>query len=494
MRGEYVVSVTERPVPLRRTAKSLGRYLIPIGVPVSLGMVLALLTALLITRGRWVFALPLTSLVPAAILFNTYPFIGILLWFLISPYFQTTPTAIGRYFFWMVHRAMMPVALVLSVVTIWIHRRERRFPRLTPAELAMFLYMALAVLSILLNPFNFTGRLYHLYDRVWIPFLAYLLIRYAQPQRRDFGRFLPILIVTLLVESVVGLMSWFVPSALPPEWLGLQGARTTGTLANPAVYTNTLIFSMVFLIHYAIHGHSAMARQGLLLLFGLGVVMIMLSFSRGSWLGCTLVLLGLLVLYPRVMLRLLLGTSVIMVILGSGLLSSQMAFASERLEDRHTTDARIVEAYAALRMLAARPLLGWGYDSFDRYDRQFVRRVAGIAVRKDDTSHNTYLTILAEMGGMGFILYVFPLLWWLYQSIRHFSRLPRGEPWGRRFLLVLWLAVLHYRVTTSFMDMRFFPFGSTLFWMELGFIGRQVARTWERRQDQRATPVLPAYR
>jgi O-antigen ligase len=452
----------------------LVQNVIPVGIPIGLGLVLSLAIAWFIHKEQLVFAVSLVVIVPVATLFNSYPFIGIMLWWLVSPFVQITPRMAGRYVYWMVHRGTIPVALILAIVTTWVHRKERRFPRLSLAELSMLLFISMAAGSILLTEFELTTRLINVYDLILIPFCAYLLIQYTRPQAQDLKRLMPILLLILLIESVIGLMSWFAPAALPKEWLNLQGQRTVGTLDNPAVYTNTLMLCMLLLFQYAAHHRSTKVRWMLYSAFGLGLIMIFLSFSRGSWLASLLVMLGLLALYPRAVSQLMGFVLVIMLILGSGVLSDQMTFASDRLEDSGTTNARIIEAYAALSMFTARPAFGWGYDSFDRYDWDFVQRVGNVPVEVDDSSHNTYLTILAEMGAIGFVLYLFPILWWLFQSFKVLPRMPVGQFWDRHLLFMLWLAVAFFLTNSSFMDMHFFAYGFTMLWMELGLIANMV--------------------
>ena len=126
-------------------------------------------------------------------------------------------------------------------------------------------------------------------------------------------------------------------------------------------------------------------------------------------------------------------------------------------------------------MIEARPLRGWGFYEYDRYDFQFYSRVGDIPVTHDGTSHNTYLTIMAELGVVAFTFYVFPVLWWLLLSIKVVRKLPRSGFWSWRLLVVLWFAMLHIFIVSNLMDMiRFHYFGTTLWWMALGFIANIV--------------------
>jgi O-antigen ligase len=139
-------------------------------------------------------------------------------------------------------------------------------------------------------------------------------------------------------------------------------------------------------------------------------------------------------------------------------------------------------------MIAAKPLFGWGFGNYDRYDRRFQTRVGNIPVGDDITSHNTYLSIMAEMGLIGFLFYIFPLVWWFLRSVKVWRRLPRDGFWNRSLLVMLWLLLLHMAIVTMVMDMvRFHPFGTTIWWAVLALIGNMVHPYLEARDVGAAT-------
>lgn len=448
-----------------------------VGLPIGLMLTLGLAVALLIAKGQWMFATVIVIAVPMAIVFLRYPFVAVIIWLLVVPFIQTTPTYASRYIFWLIHRAMIPLALAVTIISSWINRDKYRLPSLGRAELAAIAFMSLAVIWTLWERVTVTAKLILLYDRTFIPFLTYLLIQFTAPRDKDLKRLMPILWIVCVAECVIGIMSWYVPSLLPPAWLYFQGWRTSGTLDEPASYTIALVFCMLPLLQYSMHHRSNALRRLLLFTFGLGAGCVFLSFSRGSWLAGSLVGLVLLALYPKTMLRLCMGILIFVIILSisTGLVAPYSTWASERLEDKDTADARLGEAYASLRMIQARPFFGWGYENFDRYDNQFLTTEArGLLGNWDSTSHNTYLTIMAELGLVGFFLFIFPYFWWLFLTLKVLHRMPREGFWSWRLPILLWLTILFYVLVSSFIDMRFFNFSLTLPWLSLGLIAHIV--------------------
>ncbi len=238
-----------------------------------------------------------------------------------------------------------------------------------------------------------------------------------------------------------------------------------------------MLFCSLLLFHQAFQVESRWLRLGLLAVFGLALFCIYMSFSRGSWLAEVVVLLALIFAFPKRMIRLTLIVVVVAFVLSGSLLAEQVAWGYERLTGeaaQQSAESRTTANYASLKMLEAKPFLGWGYGNYDRAKRPFMQRVGNVAVY-DETSHNTYLTILAEFGLAGFLFYLFPVIWWLILSLRIWRRLPVSGFWSRSLLLLLWLVMLHMFIVTNFMDMiRYHPFGTALWWMVLGLIANLV--------------------
>jgi O-antigen ligase len=341
------------------------------------------------------------------------------------------------------------------------------------AELVMLCFLLLIAGNIiLLTPQEPVAKQFiRFYDRLFVPFCIYWLIRLVEPGERDLRRLAWAGAFVVLTQVLIGLMGWFKPGLLPDYWLNREGQRTVGTLGNPAVYTSTLLFFGIIALRYAIVARDALTRAVFVGIFGLAYVGVFFSFSRGSWLGGLLVWIGMMALYPKLFRRLTIAGIVLGAIAGVTLLSSVLTFADTRLQDTDTAQGRILGANTQINMIEARPFFGWGYYSYDTYDEQFKQRVGYIAVRQDQTSHNQFLLIMAEMGVAGLVLYLFPAVWWLLLSAKVMRRLPEGGFHSWRMVAMLWLLILHHFVVNNFMEMiESYLFGTTIWWMALGLI------------------------
>jgi O-antigen ligase len=240
-----------------------------------------------------------------------------------------------------------------------------------------------------------------------------------------------------------------------------------------------MVFSGLVILQSALsHAHTKLIRFGLFVVYALSVYMVFFSFSRGSWLGLVFVLSGLFLIYPKFTFRFGAITSfVILIVLGSGLLDPHIDFAQQRFysdNSEETALSRLPVIYGSIRMFQAKPIFGWGYENFDRFDYQFQGRVGELVTpEKDHASHNVYLTILAEQGILGISFYLLPVLWWLVATIKVFPKMPQDGFWSRKLLLFFWLVAIFNIVVNNFSNMRI-EFGLGLWWVNLSFIATMI--------------------
>jgi O-antigen ligase len=210
----------------------------------------------------------------------------------------------------------------------------------------------------------------------------------------------------------------------------------------------------------------------------LGVVMVFMTFGRANLLPGAVCVAGLFFVHPKSITRATLVLLPLLVVaLGQGLFAGYLNQADSRLDSAESDESalsRLPVVYASLRMFEAKPLFGFGYDNFDRYDREFQSSVGELAAaEKDHASHNLYLTILAEQGLVGFALYLGPAFCLL---VRTKSRIARLKPSGfvsPSFVKILWLGLAAFFVVTNFANMRG-TYGLGLWWLTLGLVAAVI--------------------
>lgn len=437
--------------------------------------------ALLVSTQRWYVALALLIVVPAFVVLHRYPMVTVTVWMVLLPFVAVNESGAARKVFWLIHRGLPVATLAAVVLGSLAGARARNKARLGPAEFIMAGYLLATLVSIIYMSTDAHATTYLLYDRVFIPMCLYLIVRLVVPGERALKMLLPAVVFVLLTQSFIGLLSWTVPEVLPSEWLGKVGERTVGSLRSVDVFGTTVLFCGVFVLHAGLSaGRAAIHRIWSLPLFVLAMVMVFMTFSRATWLAATLAVLGTLYIYRRFAARVLAILAVVVIFaLASGLLTEQLQFARQRLRSEQSEESalsRLPIMYAAVQMFEAKPLFGWGYESFDRFDRRFQGTVANLVYPgKDHASHNLYLTILAEQGIVGITLFLAPVVYWLFKTRSAVSKMPSSGFLSRRLMAILWLVILAHVVVNNFSRMQI-SFGLGLWWLTLGVIASVVDR------------------
>ncbi len=439
----------------------------------------AAIVAYLVAIGHPELALGLLLAVPAAQIAVRYPLSAVLIWLLVAPFVVETTGGGLRMVYWVVHRALPPAAVLNVVIAAALGARPR-LPRLTWAEAAMAGYLLITQLSILYTSAGVMASTFHLYDRVFAPMCLYLLVRFVQPDERHVRRIVPLVVFILLSQTLIGALQWTVPGALPGAWLDRIGLRTTGSLRHPNVYGTTMLFAALVLLHVGMVERHRLAGRAKLWLVPLAFVMVFMTYSRASWLAATIVVLGAFTIYPRYITRMTIVVSIVGVaLLLSGTVDLQIEMARRRFLSESSEESalsRLPVMAASVRMFQRQPVIGWGYENFDRYDRQFQVSVGDLVVpEKDHASHNLYLTLLAEQGLPGLLLYLAPFFYWLARSRTAWRTMPVEGVFSRKLLVCLWLMLLSHVVINNYANMRV-VWGLGLWWVTLGMIASLVVR------------------
>lgn len=446
-------------------------------VVLLLGTGMALVSARLIVQGMWQFAVALIAALPGLILLHKQPFLALIVWLFLAPFLMHTDTSMERQLYWIIHRALPLLTVGIIILSSALGVNKRRLPRLGWPEFGMAGYVALSVASIYLFNNNPLAALYTYYDRVFTPMCLYLIVRLSMPGEKEWKWLLLAAFFISISQSIIGILSWFAPQFLPDDWLTKVGSRTVGSLVNYTVYTTTLTFSGLLVLHAALNMRPGLMRKLYIAAFLLSAYSIFISFSRASWLAGIVVLLGLVYIYPKFMIKL--GATVLPLafVLGGVILASQLEWARQRLysaEAERSAVSRLAVYYAGYRLFQDKPVFGWGYGNYDLYDRQYQWRVPGFpANAKDQASHNLYLTLLAEQGLAGLIFYLIPFFWWLATAVKRLPALPKGGFRSRKLLIVLWLVIFSHVIVNNFSNMQI-VYGLGIWWITLSLIARLV--------------------
>jgi O-antigen ligase len=268
-----------------------------------------------------------------------------------------------------------------------------------------------------------------------------------------------------LASAVVGL----VQTSLGPQaalnagqgYLTLyQGTvlRAYGTFGHPNQLAGYLILILPVAVVELVHGGSWRSRlfPGVCLLAMFAALL--LTFSRGAWLGLGLAGAALfLALVPRARWwRYLAAGAVALVLLyagmralpGSGDLVAQRAVSFQHPDQEDSVHFRRVCLQTAVKMFKEHPFVGFGAGEYERNIRRFFdeRYYAWDAINKH--IHNLYMQILVETGALGLLGFLLWLGYWLAVPWQRFRSLPPG--YGRALLGAILAGVLAFLINNNF--------------------------------------------
>jgi hypothetical protein len=432
-------------------------------------LVAAVVAGFLVSRGNAEIGLFAGLAIPLAVVVLQYPLAGLMVWMVAMPFLG----AIGGEgqagpLFWLLYRLGIPAILLIAALDRSSHSERGAF-RIGVIDVALVLFLVVGAVNVVLLA-DGTRNLISYYDKLVVPITVFWVVRVLEPSPAELRRLIPIAIWSVLTQAIIGAMSWVAPQFLPSEWLGREGERTIGTLGGPGPYTIGIVFFSLLLVYWAMQSSSAARRR---ILFGIvlaGQGAVLLSLSRGSWVGAAAAFGGLILVYPRqVRWAVIVGVAVV-ALLFVGPLSGALDTVTERLGTVDTVDARIITNDAAVRMVGDRPLLGFGWGNFDLFDESYKQPVGDVPLRLGGSAHNTYLNLAVEFGLIGTILYVAPVLILLVLTLRR-RRILSRQPWRWQLVVVLWLALLDQFLVNNFAEMiHSSEWATSIWWITVALI------------------------
>ena len=359
------------------------------------------------------------------------------------------------------------------VLLLWtMHRRgdgkRGRWYDLLPA--VSFAYVAFAIgLSSWVGHDASTYRA--LYYTVGIGVVMYYVSAFGP------GRLAPERIVRVFLSSglVVALFALVQAASGWSPWADsgwTLGGRAVGPLQNPAVLGTFLSAVVVLSIACFVWPVDQTTRRLAAIAVLPASVGVALTYTRAPILAALVfgLLIGLTKLRARLVTIGIVACAALIVAGNWGKITTTAAY-QDRFSNRTNVEARVLIQDWSFQLAAQRPFFGWGYSSFDEVKNSANLSSGRLPVEfgRESTSHNTFLTILVELGLAGLTLAVLPLALIYFQIARFAKRIERN-----RFFLVGIVGIFGvYVLNASAIDMRFFSFVPALVWVFAG-LGRRV--------------------
>lgn len=394
---------------------------------------------------------------------------------------------------WTIDRLALLWIVFAAAIGWKVNRIVRR--KWTLPEYLLGLFMVVLTCNLLLHDWRRVAAdqepiPQHFIEGYAIPCLLYALALCHRPTEKQlqmlyalFAVFGVYLAWTACCE-VAGAWSFVFPRYIADPDLGIHFGRARGPFVQSVrlgIYlTVALAATWIPLVWRREWG-----RPGILLglcVSGLLILGMLLTYTRSIWLGLGvgIVLVMALTFRPpwrRVSLYALFVSVLFALPLKDALMGFQREYGSQ--ETLESTRMRAVFAYVSYLMIQDRPLCGFGFGHFPHEkkpylnDRSTTLRLESI---RGYIHHNTYLSILVELGIVGFLPYVLLLAAWARRAWRQFhaSTLP---PWIRGHALVTLVILGTCSIQMIFHEVSYSVFENGILFFFCGVSGALAAES-----------------
>jgi O-antigen ligase len=395
-------------------------------------------------------------------------------WLLLAPLLGNAAdhSGLGYVVRWGVYLAP---ALVFVPTTFldWGHRRLRWYDVL-PGAFALYVFAVMLLTSdVLMTDTVGTAKAYF---QIFVVGAAVYYFLVVGPGRSITAtRICWALMVGVVVQALLTFFekatAWNVWD--DSSWRRGAASRPVSTLDNPGVLGMFIGVGVIVALAVIVwNGPRTLQRLSIAVLV-LGIPAVALTLTRGPMLATAVAGCGVLLTSRRGRLVGLAAVAICLIALVAlwpTITASQVY--QDRLTNQENVQGRFLLQDWSLRIAAEKPILGWGYQSFDRVKNESDFSTHGLppSFVLDSTSHDSYLTVLVEYGSVGFLLLMLP---WVLLTVTGLRAMPRFP--DQQWVVVASVAAVGVIVITgATLDYRFFSFALMLPWVFLAMIRRVI--------------------
>ena len=415
-----------------------------------LGMILGLCTIFV----RPLYIVAAAALIAFAMFVMTYPEAGVLLVFLLLPFMKTMALA---------------ATVILIAISFFVKLiRGKRVIKFSPADIPVFM---IAIFCIL-GGINSVDRASSIKKMLlYICFISmYFIVRNLIRSSKMFSRAIACCIVSLGIVSLLGIVEYFIGTPTL-GWLDtgtfdyIRG-RAVSTFENPNVLGEFLILTIPLAFAFALEKQndeiSPRKRFASCIATVLGCACLILTWSRGAWLGFAVSLLAF---------ALIASKKVFAALLIASPLASLLVFArNTAIFDRLTnftdssTSYRLNIWKGSLRLIRDNLIsgIGIGEQAFSSVYPAYAVGGAEVAYH----SHSLYLQLTAEMGIFALIFFA---IFVFFLASRCFSYLQNCASIREKLVCIALFTGIFAFLFQGLTDFVFYNYRVFLyFWMMVG--------------------------
>lgn len=264
------------------------------------------------------------------------------------------------------------------------------------------------------------------------------------------------------------------PKYIIDPLVGVHYGKARGPLLDAGVNGVLLGECLFITIYLLIHSSSTKMKIFHIITIIFILTALIFTFNRSSWIGVSFASLILFTFYPKSRKFIIAGLlilGILTILLQTGVLKTGKEITSLK-----TFHHRLVHYAAALRMFADKPFFGFGYNNAKKFQAKYFKRIEGIPYKYGKgseryiTIHNVFLTMVVELGLIGFSLFIFILFFILRISIKLYQQIPSELTAYKGLVIIFWAIFIVFFVKIQFSEIRFFMLPTALVFGMAGII------------------------
>ncbi|MFA5357114.1 MAG: O-antigen ligase family protein [Candidatus Omnitrophota bacterium] len=373
-------------------------------------------------------------------------------------------------FFFPVSKALIEVTSTIAIICFIIKKLLRRdgLPS-TSLNLPIFIYLAVCFVSVFTSSnFQISSRIF--WGKVIQEILFFFVVADILSDERRMRNFIYIFFLSAAIVGIDGIYQYFTHKDLLRNRPDLGIPRIYASFGTPNDFGAYLITLLPFLIvSFFVKWRARIFSYLHPALFLLAFTCLVLSVSRGAWLGFISSVLFLGVWIPSVAVFFIILVLLFLFIkpffhpaVSERLGNLFNFFAPEFTNDAGSIERKIFWA-AGWKMFIARPWIGLGLGTFMFNFKEYV---ASDYLYGPSYAHNCYLQMLTENGIIGLVSFLLIPAVFFYAGIKLMRVREKVFFWY--ILLASLAAVLGYSVQ-MFVDTNIYSLDlGMLFWVLLG--------------------------
>lgn len=377
------------------------------------------------------------------------------------------------------------IAVMLSFFVIILQAvlKMRRLLPLDKIEIAMLIFSSLALVTAMLKD-NATQNVQVFIDGYGTPFVLFFLSKNLSNKESDIRSFLYATVIVGFYLAVIGIIQYFteVNLLVAEGFVGIHAKRAYGPFTNAAQYGGALTIMYVGSLYLYTTLNPGFKKKLVLLAQCFIVTAIFLTMTRSVWLSFFManLLISLYIpAYRKVFISLLIAT--VAGIAFAWLFLPDSSFFKERTFEVGPIYSRIILYAMALKTFLDNPLIGNGFGRYSFYEASrehlttssYIQEKFGLSL---SVPHNEFLHILVMLGMVGFAAYMAILFYNVKYSRQLYKDFIKKEAIWKNLPVAFWAVLSTFAITGFFVDLLFFTYFNSLFYIFAGLVSGVYCR------------------